>query len=429
MSFDGIEEWAVLPSPKLRRGDNTGLYAWSPFYTAFSERFAVAVIGLMKGNRRRPVILDPFVGGGTTVVASAILGLPAIGIDLDPFSALLSRAHIATKPDSDRVEALLASSSDSESGAFSQEANELFRPSDLRFAARVIERIQKKVPASREASVLVSLLDDPGGDFDSEVIALAALCIAGGTTAKVVRGSNPVWFRKALRGEVGRSTQLETVARASSRLMLQDLAVLARSVSHRFIRILPEDFGRTSLPSGCVDLVLTSPPYLNRLDYVVSHLGSLSILSGLIPISLDKLRREMMGTTKIVEKGVPPSCWGETCIGFLRAVLQHPSKASATYYYWNYYKYFKDLHLSLTNLKRLVKPHGSGVFVIQNSFYKDVPIATPQIVIEMASNLGIAATIVRRDIVRSHLGAMSPRQTHYVPRKRLEECVLTLNFG
>jgi hypothetical protein len=428
LSFDGLEHWVSLPSPKMRTPDKVGVYSWTPFYAAFSERFASAAIELLRPGKRSPTILDPFVGGGTTMVAAAKLGLPAIGVDLDPFAALLSRARIATKANTRRVLALLANCEKSRPSPFSDEARDLFRDSDLCFASSVIDRLRTTLPESSAESAFKSLLDDPRGKYDSEVVALAALCLAAGTTAKVVRGSNPVWFRKALSGEIGRMPSLATTARSACRMMLDTLVVLAPSVSRRRVRVYSEDIRHTSLASACADIVITSPPYLNRLDYVVSHLAPLTMLAGLLPISLETLRRNMIGTTKIVERGRVSKAWGKSCLAFLETVAEHPSKASATYYYWNYYKYFKDLYMTFSELKRLVRRGGRGAYVIQNSFYKDIAVPTPNVIVEIARNHGIDATLVKTEVVRGHMGNMSPRQNKYTGQKVLQECIVTLEF-
>ena len=210
--------------------------------------------------------------------------------------------------------------------------------------------------------------------------------------------------------------------------MLDDLAALGGSLPRTNIRFLNEDFRRTTLPSASVDVILTSPPYLNRLDYVVNHIAALSLLSSLVPICFEELRRNMIGTTKIAEKGEVQKHWGESCLSFLDIVLHHQSQASATYYYWNFYRYFSDLFRSLENMKRLASHRAVGALVIQNSFYKEVPIPTARIVVEMASKLRVGARVVRSEMVRSHLGSLSPRQTRYVGRKTLEEYVVALEF-
>jgi hypothetical protein len=272
-----------------------------------------------------------------------------------------------------------------------------------------------------------AVLDDPGGAHDSEAVVLAAICLGAAASARVVRGSNPVWYRRALRAEAHGLRALDLEARAAARTMLADLASL-RGALVRDARVFNEDSRHTSIKPRSIDIVLTSPPYLNRLDYVVNHLAPLAILRALIPVSIDSLRRDMIGTTKIVDKGDANGAWGDICTRFLEDVKLHPSKASATYYYWTYHQYFKDMFTVLEHLRALVRPGGIGAVVIQNSFYKEIEVPTPGILVQMARAAGIHAEVARTEIVRSHLGTMSPRQTKYVPNKVLQECVLKLLF-
>jgi len=196
----------------MRPQDRQGVYAWEPFYAAFSERFAITALPILSNKSRDRVVLDPFVGGGTSLVAAAKLGFPAVGIDLDPVSALLSRARIAITAKRDQVQNLLKDVSGSFDCQFSERARKLFRPSDLSFAAAIFARIQKQTGLDG-STLLDSLLDDLPGQFDSEVVALTASCLAARKTAKTVRGSNPVWYRPSLPGEIDPSPKLATQAR------------------------------------------------------------------------------------------------------------------------------------------------------------------------------------------------------------------------
>ncbi|MEE8385404.1 MAG: hypothetical protein V3S01_05775, partial [Dehalococcoidia bacterium] len=46
-------------------------------------------------------VIDPFVGSGTTLLEAATLGIPSVGVDIDPLSALISSAKLgATRLDS-----------------------------------------------------------------------------------------------------------------------------------------------------------------------------------------------------------------------------------------------------------------------------------------------------------------------------------------
>jgi hypothetical protein len=210
--------------------------------------------------------------------------------------------------------------------------------------------------------------------------------------------------------------------------MLGDLAELAPSIPHRSIRIFNEDFRETILGKNSIGSVLTSPPYLNRLDYVISHLAPLTLLCDILDFDLDDLRKRMIGTTKIVHKGEPSEVWGTTCLGTLERIAQHPSKASSSYYYWTYFKYFEDAFRMLTNLKTFSVSGANGALVVQNSYYKELVIDLPKILVEMANSTGIEARVKRSEVVRTHMGSLSPHQIRYVPTKVLEECVIGLSF-
>ncbi|WP_067473440.1 DUF1156 domain-containing protein [Nocardia amamiensis] len=57
--------------------------------TAEALRQARRLIG--ESNPELPIVLDPFAGGGSTVVEALRLGLPAVGSDLNPVAALITR--------------------------------------------------------------------------------------------------------------------------------------------------------------------------------------------------------------------------------------------------------------------------------------------------------------------------------------------------
>jgi len=135
----------------------------------------------------------------------------------------------------------------------------------------------------------------------------------------------------------------------------------------------------------------------------------------------------MIGTTKIVGKGMPPSVdWGSICLEVLGKIEGHPSKASGSYYYWNFCKYFQDLFEWLGGLKKICKIGARGLVVVQNSYYKSVAIPVAEILMEMSGKIGISMKVVKREAVRTHLGTISPRQMNYVPKKVLEESVILL---
>jgi hypothetical protein len=416
----------LLPSPKVRRNDRVGIYTWAKLYSAFSESFAIKALDAIRISEEE-VVLDPFCGSGTTIVAAAKHGNPVIGIDLDPFSALLSRTAIATNSIEARVEELLTDNRPAREVAFTEEARELFVEADLSYAAGLFSKLQEDL-SSKGYDLLRLLLNDPKGTWDSEIVALTALGIAATRSARIMRGSNPVWYRKTVAGESPHQpVPLKLSTKSVAMAMLRDLAELKPLLRRREGYVFNADSRSPILPEHSVDLVLTSPPYLNRLDYVVNHLAPLSLYSAFIDINLEAMRRQMIGTTKIVGKGMQPSLdWGSICLEVLGKIASHPSKASSTYYYWNFHRYFQGLFDWLKEMKRVCKAGARGLVVVQNSYYKSVPVQVPEILVQMSNGLGLSMKIVRREAVRTHLGTISPRQMTHAPKKVLEESVILL---
>ncbi|MFX0201734.1 MAG: DNA methyltransferase [Candidatus Hodarchaeota archaeon] len=64
-------------------------HQWYSFIQAFSAQLVRHV--LSKFSHSSGLILDPFVGTGTTCVECKILGIPSVGIDVNPMALFASR--------------------------------------------------------------------------------------------------------------------------------------------------------------------------------------------------------------------------------------------------------------------------------------------------------------------------------------------------
>ena len=75
---------------------------------------------------------------------------------------------------------------------FAEDAYAIFDYDCLSYAQTVYDRLYKRTNSNR-TNILNLLLADKVGRYDSEVVALAALCIGAAESANVIRGSNPTW--------------------------------------------------------------------------------------------------------------------------------------------------------------------------------------------------------------------------------------------
>ena len=405
-------ELLTLPSAKIRKPDKAGVHGWTEFYASFSEKFVVHAL-LAMGAEREATVYDPFLGSGTTAVGGIKLGLDVVGLDIDPFACLLSRAKISTRADGKVVRSILQGSALKRAAeSFPPDAQRIFSVECLRYAGGVFNRVLKRTGLSK-VELLERLLHDSTGVFDSEVVAITALCIAATDAARLVQGSNPTWFRNAAVGEQVQSSTLRQATLDTVGGMLADLDGLGTIVTRRSADIRNVDYRLESreIQQGFADYVVTSPPYLTRIDYVVKHLPNLLLLSGLVDVDVDDLRKKMIGTSKILEKQEAEFDWGETASKVIAEIRDHPSYASARYYKWVYQQYFKATFECISVITRALRPTGKGVIVVQDAFYKDVFIDLSIITIEMLSKSGHMGRVVRSEPIKTNLRQLNPRRS------------------
>jgi hypothetical protein len=413
----------------MKRPGQSDPFAWCYTYTGFSLAFALAALQQL-GARSGSTILDPFVGSGTSLMAAGLRDCSALGVDISPFSALLSRARIATAVNPKRVLNYLSTKQKprrKKADQPTQRANlEVLLPHHEAYAARVVSKVCTNFQMTPHEFWL-ALLDDDAGRYDSEAVVLLSLSLGARDCARLIRGSNPIWYRKMSDDENLEVGDLRSAAMAWGISVSNDL-MNSNPIARKGTRVVNADFSSARL-KGSFDFCLTSPPYLNRLDYVVAHLPELSILKYVAPIDMERLRSAMIGTTKIVTKdeGPTPGQWGPSCRATLERIWDHKAYASRRYYYYTYRQYFARIYSSLERLTSMLRVGAQGVVVIQNSFYKDLNIPTPDIVSEMLQSLASRSQIVKTEYVKAHMGRMSPKQATYAPQKTLAESVIYLS--
>ena len=179
-----------------------------------------------------------------------------------------------------------------------------------------------------------------------------------------------------------------------------------------------------TLHDNSVDAIISSPPYCTRIDYAVSTTIELAVIR-CEQREFDLLRRGLTGTST-VERNAPPvdGRWGTTCVNFLDALYNHPSKASKGYYFKNHLQYFASLSRSLSEISRVLKPGKLCFLVAQDSYYKEVHNDVPTITSEMASSFGLA--VVRREDFRTSrsMVGVNLKSKKYLNSRNTTESVL-----
>jgi tRNA G10 N-methylase Trm11 len=413
--------WELTSSPKPTAQDKQVFGKFASVYASFSQIFA---LDALKNLARRPndVVLDPYSGVGTTLAAANSLGLRSHGFDLSPFSVTLSKLRFSTAIQERRFLELIDNNTNTpKADFFSEVTTALFSKSDLYLLASLLPKVSRE--SGRDW--LRSALENPDAIWTENAYVFFCTVVAANKSANVATGSNPVWIRKLLEGEPLAQSNLEVLAKQ----FFQKLRAIEINGNAPVPSVQLADARAMPIESDTIDIALFSPPYLNRLDYFVTNFPANMVLCDVADRDSERIRRDMIGSTKISRKGSSPYPIGKYCQSLLNEIWNHESKASRTYYYWNFVEYIRSTYEVSQELRRVIKQDGRGAIVIQDSFYKDIRVLTHQIIIESLLAQGFACEIVRRETVKGHMGRMSPTQLSYANEKTLYEYVIAFSYS
>ncbi len=231
------------------------VHRWWPYVQGFSAGF-VEEVCRKYGAGPGATVLDPFCGSGTVPTTARRLGARGIGADLMPIAAFVARAKGTWEVDpaafGSHVDRVLRRRGVSRiAPPFLRETARQFDPAVL----RSLLRLKENVWATPEGPVRLLLqLVFASILVDSSHLKRAP-CL-GYTTKAGLDATTP--FR---------------LFRARARAVGQDLELLQRDRGTWGPppEIHLESFAAVSLPEGSVDLAVTSPPYVNGMDYVMNY--------------------------------------------------------------------------------------------------------------------------------------------------------------
>ena len=226
------------------RSVNQYLTHWIyPYRGKFHPQMVRALLNIV-GVTQRSVVLDPYVGSGTTALEASLLGAKCVGIDVSPLCVLLTRVKTlsvsAVDQVQEKVHALLA--------------DDALDPHD--------------VSTFNDASPIVA-------DFVQ-----AARMVAFSDMYRRNRDGRTS-FRKNLEAMLA---SVEAHACALERFQIEPGQVSASLGDSR-------NLGMAGVGESSVDAVVTSPPYSIALDYVKNDEHALEALE----IDLAELRNGMTG--------------------------------------------------------------------------------------------------------------------------------------
>lgn len=334
-----------------------------PYYAGYTEKFVASLLPIIGANAGQTV-LDPWNGSGTTTTVAAFAGLRSIGVDLNPVMVIAAYVRSAPTAHIDNVCTKFIN-------ILAQRRGTKAVRSPFEYSAKIYK-------------YYISL-----SEVESCSIVKFGLMVACRSVARSIRSKNPTWFRHRDMNDfkVSESVIIDTITDSFA-----SLGGWARSRDYTPITFEPTliegDWANVSMDCS-VDHIITSPPYLTRIDYVMKTLPELMFLSKIQPIDLDLLRRLMLGTVLTDREfaGLSFSRCPATAFA-ISSISEHNSKASGTYYRTFFTQYLSRLFHSLKRGAQMQPHPKSFTIVSQGSYYKERLIDLPAIIDEFMSLLG-----------------------------------------
>lgn len=412
-----------VTSPKRSAPERRGMHAWHAYYAGYSAAFVADILDELK-LRPEHVVLDPMNGSGTTTLVAQQRGHLSIGIELNPVMAIIARAKDpAFLDDPVLAQAADVVASQAEKRAYTGSSDEQTAAWIPRAAFEDLKRLdtalvecdeKPSLPLHSRLTEVISNTKTVSGGRTSDFLR-AALLVTARNVSSAQDSKNPTWFKPGSGRELPDVPVFELFKGAAKRMVSELQQTFTMRPDARRLLIIDADARRLPIEDDSVDAIVTSPPYLTRIDYAVSTAPELVLLGYESAKQLRTLRRSIMGSTCVTGGTYELSeRWGKTCLNLVKRVRRHPSKASATYYFKMHVQYFRDAEAIVAECLRVLRPGASAVFVVQDSWYKDIHIELDKIYVEMARMLGAAsAETFQSEAVRNHMGHVNTRAKQY----------------
>jgi len=386
----------------------------------FPARMAPGIALELMPKKQKPMrVLDPMMGSGTVLAIARSQGHKAVGFDLDPLAVLISRVWMAS---CDRDEVRYQA----------QESMETART------------ILKSLPQSK---AYPRKADDETKTFlrywfdERARCQLASLALAiGRVPSEATR--NILWCafsRLIITKQAGASRAMdlshsrphrvfeEAPAKPFPRFLQAVDLVLENTINREkecrgpVPSIQNGDARRLPLKDGSIDLVLTSPPYLNAIDYLRCSKFSL-VWMGYKIGKLRRLRADSIGT----EAAGSASLSNTQIADIVHALRLHPRLSVKNTSILA--RYIDDMRRAIGEVSRVLTPTGKAVYVVGENTIRGTYVRTAVIVSKLAKSEGLVLQDRRTRTLppnRRYMPPPSARGVNPIAARMRREIVLT----
>lgn len=375
---------------------NRPLHRWVPWVAGFSAGFVADVLTLAPPPPG-VTVMDPFAGVGTTPVEALRLGYHVIGFEINPFAHLACRVKLGSA--SLDVQAVRA-----RSRAFCEYVAFRTADSEAKPAARRPADFKSRAPffsPNVERQVLFAL-DFLGQEDDEQIRDILRLALGATLVSYSNYSYEPSLSRRAASGKPDIiDAYVSDILALKLEQMCEDIvgfkqemrALSAPPTAELYLESCLD--GYAHLRPGSVDVLITSPPYLNNYHYLRNtrpQLHWLDLIAGTAAIR--EIEMQSFGKFWQTVRGGPREDllldYPELAEVIAQVRELNPGKGVYGGAGWANYAatYFNDCARFCEGTARVMKREGLVVVVIGNNILQGLEIKTDEFFAAIAERYG-----------------------------------------
>lgn len=345
----------------------------------FPARMAPSIVEDILREKKEPlVVLDPMSGSGTTLATAALFGHKAIGFDTDPLAVLLSRIlslNVNPEKTTKKAKQILIHAKEKYKTLTLSDAYPTYLNSQekkfLRYWFCATSRKQLYCLSSK-----ISRLQNP---CIRQImwVALSRMIIKkdnGVSLAMDISHSRPhrVYNRAPVKPFNCFLSSVEKLLCGIKAINLKDPSRITANLG---------DARKLKIKKESIDLVITSPPYFNAIDYIRGHKMSL-IWMGHKLANLTSIRNTNIGAEVGLPSGNQSCLITETLckMGSIKRLSKRQIRMLSQFVW--------DMKLIIQEIYRVLIPRGEAYFVMGDSYLKGTFIKNSEALVCLSKSIG-----------------------------------------
>ncbi|WP_091291019.1 DNA modification methylase [Flavobacterium sp. fv08] len=379
------------------------IHQWYPFVEGYSKEFIESILNEI--DYEPTCVLEPFSGSGTTALELQLKNINCVSFEVSPFMHLLSSVKLHKDYKAEELLVVIKKF----------KANLKRTPSDIRnfqavpFGRTVVKNENLKKWNFNDAALdgILDLKKSIGKIKDQKYrdlfrVILGSILLE---VSNVFRNGKCLSYKKnwESKEKLNREVIHGIFLKRLETTILPDIIALESMTKNIQVNNLNNlHFGDVrqnilNLPDDSVDLIVTSPPYLNSRDYTDIYMLELKVLD------LIKSHEELIQLRKSTLRSHVQVKHGNLEILQIPLLSEYLNKVSNKGIdFWNtdllnmIKGYFLDMDLLFDQFKRVIKKNKIIYFNVANSAYFGEEIKVDEIICDIAFNKGFEVIEIRK---------------------------------